>query len=256
MIVVVCNFGVLKKSLMLRWLKKQLIGDTKVFFIIIAVAVLVRSLIFQIYIVPSGSMNPTLKEGDIVFGTKYDYGYSRFSFPFGFAPIWGRLFPKEIKRGDVIVFRYPANNSTYYTKRVIAHEGDKLAIKMGVVYVNNKPYPQDNIGNEEYRDTRYKKRVETLFDGKKHYIYDTSFMEYLDNFGPVRIPKGHFFVMGDNRHNSQDSRFHDVGFVPNRNAVGKPRFIMLSVDMQSIKSFHLLKAIRWKRTFKVINKSI
>ncbi len=241
---------------LLKWLKKQLIGDTKIFIIIVVVAILVRSLVFQIYIVPSGSMNPTLKEGDIIFGTKYDYGYSRFSFPFGFAPISGRIFPQEIKRGDVIVFRYPANNSTYYTKRVIAHEGDKLEIKMGIVYVNGKPYSQKNAGRETYRSVRYKKKIETLFNGKKHYIYDTAFMEYLDNFGPVEIPKGHFFVMGDNRHNSQDSRFHDVGFVPNKNAVGKPRFILFSVDMQSLKHLQLSKAIRWKRTFKVVNSSI
>ena len=198
-----------------------------------SIAIIFRSIFFEPFNIPSGSMIPTLLVGDYLFVSKYSYGYSKYSFPFGVAPINERIFDKSPKRGDVIVFRKPGDESIDYIKRLIAIPDDTVQVKKGVLYVNGKSAKRikTNIGmmktiygNEKFF-TEYKEKFE---DTDFHKIIESSDTDPFDDTIEFKVPKDHFFFMGDNRDNSRDSRTSEVGFVPKRNLIGKAQIIFFS----------------------------
>ena len=187
--------------------------------------------------IPSGSMKPTLEVGDYLFVHKPSYGYSRYSFPFGIVPIEGRMKGKEPERGDIIVFKLPTNTRVDYIKRVVALPGESVQVRAGRLYINNELVPREQVGplkrvtdihGQEATMIEY---IETLPGGVMHSIYEESDNEILDDTQPYIVPEGHYFVMGDNRDNSQDSRVtHAVGPVPFENIVGRADFIFFSTN--------------------------
>ncbi|MBQ7303433.1 MAG: signal peptidase I, partial [Alphaproteobacteria bacterium] len=207
--------------------KKETFADTvKTVVYAVLIAILIRSLLFEPFRIPSGSMYPTLEVGDYLFVSKYTYGYSKHSFPASLMPIKGRIWASEPQRGDIVVFKFPVDNKTDFIKRVIGLPGDTVEVRRGVLYVNDKPVEREKVGEyklEEFvvRPEIYTEYEETLPNGIKHKILEISDHEVqVDNTTKVTVPDGHYFVMGDNRDRSDDSRL-SVGFVPFENLVGK-----------------------------------
>lgn len=226
----------------------------------IIIALVIRSLWLEPFRIPSGSMYPTLRVGDYLFVTKYTYGYSRYSFPLGLPLFKGRLFYKEPQRGDIVVFKFPQNPHTDFIKRIVGLPGDKIQVKRGRLYINRKLIERVENGNyivDEYVTIPefYKQYTETLPNGLEHQIIELSDNERIvDNTEEFEVPEDAFFVMGDNRDRSDDSRI-SVGFVPKENLVGKAKFIFFSHDDNGsmIKPWTWLRTIRWKRIFKGIH---
>ncbi len=201
------------------------------------IALTVRSCAFEPYNIPSGSMIPTLLIGDYLFITKYDYGYSRHSFPFS-APIIpsGKLFAHEPKRGDVVIFRMTPeiqpqlSGNVDYIKRIIGLPGDTVQMINGRLYINDKMVDRHLIGkktlNTEMGKNTFFEYAETLPNGVVHTIFENNDESIPDNTKKFIVPENHFFAMGDNRDNSLDSRF--FGSVPMTNLEGKARFIFYS----------------------------
>jgi signal peptidase I len=222
------------------------------------IALVIRSFLFQPFNIPSGSMENTLLIGDYLFVEKYSYGYSRYSFPFGIIPIPGRIFGSEPHRGDVIVFKLPRDNSTDYIKRLIGLPGDRIQMINDRLYINDKIVPQtraddyiENIDGFEHHVPRY---VETLPGGKSHYVLDRDPDGPADNTDVYIVPPGHYFMMGDNRDNSDDSRA-GVGYVPAENLVGKAEFIFFSTN-GTARFWEVWKwpwTVRYERLFTVID---
>jgi len=212
--------------------KEGLWGDIKGLLWAVLAALLIRSVWFEPYNIPSSSMVPTLLIGDYLIVTKYNYGYSKHSFPFSLPIIpKGRLFGRAPKQGDIVIFKYPKDNKTDYIKRVIGMPGDKIQMKEGLLYLNDKVVPREKLGEEDWTVEmegliHYTKYMETLPNGVQHLIYERADNLKLDNTEPVIIPEGHYFMMGDNRDNSADSRV--FGTVPAENLEGKARFIFYS----------------------------
>ena len=201
-----------------------------------AIALGFRSLVAEPFNIPSGSMIPSLLVGDYLFVTKYSYGYSRYSFPFGLAPIDGRLFGGDStpQRGQVAVFRLPSDTSVDYIKRVIGVPGDRIQVRQGVLHINGQPVERRLVGNGRQgasgggqMTTLYQ---ETLPGGLTHLIQEISDRQTFDNTPEYVVPAGHYFMMGDNRDNSRDSRSSSVGFVPLENFIGEARFLFFSHD--------------------------
>ena len=234
----------------------------KTALIAVFLALCIRSFLYEPFNIPSGSMKPTLEIGDYLFVYKPSYGYSRYSFPFGMAPISGRIWEKEPTRGDVIVFKLPTNTSVDYIKRVVGMPGDKLQVTGGRLYINGELVHREPLGlkkvgdgpsNEEITMVEY---IETLPGGVMHSIYEETDNEALDNTQLYQVPPYHYFVMGDNRDNSQDSRVSAmVGFVPIENIVGRADFIFFSTN-GTANIFEVWKwpwTIRYDRFFNKIN---
>jgi signal peptidase I len=213
------------------WLE---IVKTVVYALLIAAAF--RTFFFQPFNIPSGSMEDTLLVGDYLFVSKMAYGYSRYSFPFGLAPFSGRIFGSPPKRGDIVVFKLPADNSTDYIKRVIGLPGDRIQVIDGTIYINGNPVKREKISEGigmldgfEHDVTYYR---ETLPNGKSYETLSFAPNNPLNNTGVFVVPEGHYFMMGDNRDNSSDSRApgSGVGYVPFENLVGKAEIIFFSDD--------------------------
>jgi signal peptidase I len=197
-----------------------------------ALALGFRSLLFEPFNIPSGSMIPTLLVGDYLFVSKYSYGYSRYSFPFGMAPIEGRIFEVRPERGDVAVFRQPKNETVAFIKRIVGLPGDRLQVTDGVLHINDKPVRriQKGFATASNGSSLMKFLVyeETLPNGKSYFVQERSDNDMLDNTSIYEVPVGHYFMMGDNRDNSRDSRTASVGMVPVENLIGRAERLFFS----------------------------
>ncbi len=214
-----------------------LIDNIKTIVYAILIAVVIRTVAFEPFNIPSGSMIPTFLVGDYLFVSKYSYGYSRFSMPLSPDVFDGRIFGRVPTRGDVVVFKFPHDTSIDYIKRVIGLPGDKIQVKAGQLYINGTLAPRKLVGeyveNDEGRRTIATQYIETLPNGLEHPILKEQDVGYMNNTPEFQVPADHVFVMGDNRDNSSDSRVMDssgVGYVPLENLVGRAEFIFFSVD--------------------------
>lgn len=197
-----------------------------------ALALTFRSFLFEPFNIPSGSMIPTLKVGDYLFVSKFSYGYSRYSFPFGIIPFNGRVLAGEPERGDVVVFRQPRNESVAFIKRVVGLPGDEIAVRRGILHINDTPvtrrHSEEGTTTDGISVRKFDEYVETLPEGSEHRIREMTDAGILDNTPVFVVPEGHFFMMGDNRDNSNDSRTGSVGMVPSENLIGKAQFLFFS----------------------------
>jgi signal peptidase I len=236
--------------------------------IILVLAWILRSLIAAPFSIPSGSMLPGLYIGDYLLVSKWNYGYSRASFLFGFPPISGRLFAKLPERGDVVVFRGPAGNDVI--KRVIGLPGDTVGTTGGQVVLNGRllarrPVEAVGISVSENSPCRaVEPRIqagrcvftayrETLPEGESYVVLDQIDSPAVDQFAPVRVPEGHLFLMGDNRDDSADSRIAPelggMGFIPIESLVGKAQTTFWSTDGSAswVLPWTWFSAARWDR---------
>jgi signal peptidase I len=225
----------------------------------VLIAIIVRTVAYEPFNIPSGSMIPTLLIGDYLFVSKFSYGYSRYSLPFGLPLFSGRILAGEPHRGDVVVFKLPRDNSTDYIKRVIGLPHDRIQVKDSVLYINDQPVKREQIEDYVYREgpnpTRATQYMETLPGGVRHRIIQLPSGSNLDNTDVFTVPDGSYFMMGDNRDNSLDSRVAKdsggVGFVPAENLVGRAEFLFFSTD-GSARIWEFWKwplAIRYVRLF-------
>ncbi len=233
-------------------IKEKMIEVFKTFIVAILVAVFLRSFAYEPFTIPSGSMKPNLLVGDFLFVSKFSYGYSSYSVPFGrYLPFNGRLFYNEPKRGDIAVFKFPGDNKTDYIKRIIGLPGDTISVKDGTVFVNNKELSRTKKG--EFQDMHRNGYLESFdlieeknTEGKEYLVLDDKVFDGIinpnanenifdvNNTKNYTVPNDHFFVMGDNREHSSDSRIlSQVGYVPKNNLVGKAAIIFLSIEYSS-----------------------
>lgn len=252
------------KKIKLKELRENRIARTRKFlsslFFLLLIALSIRSFLFEPFHIPSGSMKSTLLEGDYIFTSKYSYGYSKHSFPFSPNIFSGRIFYIPPERGDVIVFRPTRNESVRYVKRVIGLPGDKVQVIKGELYLNDQRVERRQIKDFfDYESKRSIPRyIETLPSSKDHEILIDNVSNKLSYNTPVYyVPDGHFFVMGDNRNNSRDSRFSDVGFVQMENIVGRVSMVGLSFKLGKVDwlpfNFRLPVALRFDR---ILNKVV
>ncbi|HSQ97740.1 MAG TPA: signal peptidase I [Rickettsiales bacterium] len=244
------------KSLIISEKEDAGILDTaKNIFIALVIALIIRSFLYEPFHIPSGSMKPNLEEGDFIFVSKYDFGYSRYSFPFGLPIFNGRIFfnKDNLKRGDILVFRLPKNPKINYIKRLIGLPGDRVQMRDGVLYVNDKAVEKQYIKQTlEYKNiptSIVKEYKETLDNGKSFDVIDRITNGNGDNTSVFIVPQGYYFFMGDNRDNSIDSRFSETGFVPEENLVGKARIIFFSVNDNLLKFWKWGHILRTERIF-------
>jgi signal peptidase I len=210
-------------------------GAVRFWLPVIVLVFVVRSFLFQPFHIPSGSMEPTLLVGDSLFVTKFAYGYSRYSFPFSPNLFSGRIFGTSPKRGDIAVFQHPRDDSVDLIKRVIGLPGDRIQMIGGHLQINGQPVARERI--EDFVDTdeigrtiRVKQWRETLPEGVSYTTLDLVDNGPLDDTPVYQVPPDRYFMMGDNRDDSTDSRVLDeVGYVPFANFVGRAEIIYFSI---------------------------
>jgi signal peptidase I len=226
----------------------------------VIIAVVIRTFLFQPFNIPSGSMKATLLVGDYLFVSKYSYGFTHYSLPFSPPLFSGRIFGSEPQRGDVVVFRLPRDDSTDYIKRVIGLPGDRIQMIGGVLHINGEPVKrervEDFVENEpDGRNMRVKRWRETLPNGVSYTTLDLVDNGYYDDTQEYTVPPGHFFMMGDNRDNSTDSRvLSQVGYVPFENIIGRAQVIFFSVQEgeQAWMVWRWPWSVRWDRLFTLV----
>ncbi len=253
--------------------------DTLRFLLLVFLfAVVLRSFIVAPFVIPSGSMLPRLMIGDFLFVAKWPYGYSRYSLPFGIARFEGRFLASEPKRGDVVVFRYPGNENEDYVKRLLGLPGDRIQMREGTLWLNGKPVPKVRIADylmptspnspcryvdpdagrlvtdeEGKRFCAYRQFRETLPSGRSYTVLDQVDGGPADDSAVFVVPAGHYFMMGDNRDDSEDSRFPlneaGVGFLPADRLIGRALITFFSTDGSAewVKPWTWASAARWER---------
>jgi signal peptidase I len=256
----------------------------KTIFGAILIALFVRSFAYEPFNIPSESMLPRLRVGDYLFVSKWPYGYSRYSLPLGLPLFDGRLLGGAPERGEIVVFKTPADNRTDFIKRVIGLPGDVVQMKGGVLHINGAPVRRERIadlvapvtpnsdcpggfGRPSFRTTaadgrlfcRYPRYRETLPGGTSYNVIDQVQGSTGDDTGVYVVPQGHYFMMGDNRDDSADSRYavsqDGIGFVPYENLVGRASLMFFSTDgsAELLKPWTWFSAIRWERLGKTFS---
>ena len=241
----------------------ELIEIAKTVVYALLIALVIRVLLFQPFTIPSASMEPNLYQGDYIIVSKFAYGYSRHSMPFSPPLFHGRFLGRTAHRGDIIVFKLPRDGHTDYIKRLIGLPGDRIQVRGGVIWLNGKPVPRELVATTTettvYGFSHLVQRFkETLPGGRTYVTNDYGPGGDVDDTGVYVVPPKHYFMMGDNRDNSQDSRYPEaigVGYVPEENLVGKADIILLSwndkaslfkpwtwiMDARPSRFFHILK---------------
>src|SRR5215471_15560347 len=220
------------KSVSTELTKKKSVGgivDTaKTIVYAVLIALVVRTVAFEPFNIPSGSMVPTLLVGDYLFVSKFTYGYSRYSLPFGVPLFSGRIFSHPPKRGDVAVFKVPTDNSTDFIKRVIGLPGDRIQMREGELYINDELVPRHKVKDEQCQDNPSEVcilYIETLPNGVAHRIIKRTSEGPVNNTREFKVPEGTYFMMGDNRDNSSDSRVAFGGNPLDGHEVDKIRYV-------------------------------
>ncbi|CAL78205.1 Signal peptidase I (SPase I) (Leader peptidase I) [Bradyrhizobium sp. ORS 278] len=240
------------------------IGETvRVVVHALLIALVIRTFLFQPFNIPSGSMKATLLVGDYLFVSKYSYGYSHFSIPQSPNIFSGRIFGSEPRRGDIVVFRLPKDTEIDYIKRVIGLPGDRIQMRDGLLYINDAPVQRERLTDFVGEDpcgtadsiARVKRWKETLPNGVSYETLDCFDHGPYDSTDVYTVPPGNFFMMGDNRDNSTDSRVQTaVGYVPFENIIGRAQMIFFSIreNEHAWAFWRWPMSIRWERLFKIV----
>ena len=218
----------------------------------VLIALVIRTFAYEPFNIPSGSMIPTLLVGDYLFVSKLSYGYSDHSLPFSPSLISGRLLSSEPERGDVAVFKLPSDNKTDYIKRFIGFPGDRIQVVKGILNINGKAVARRRVDDFVKRDEagnihRVPRYLETLPNGRSHYILEKSDQGPLDDTPVYTVPEGHYFAMGDNRDSSSDSRV--IGVIPAKNLVGRAEFLFFSIEGSAWQIWRWPWSVRFGRLF-------
>jgi len=243
----------------LKKFKTSFVNNMKALLWALLIAGVIRTFAIEPFKIPSGSMKPNLLVGDFLFVSKWDYGYSRYSFPFGLAPFSGKIMEKSPNRGDVIVFKLPGQENINYVKRLVGLPGETIKVVDGLIYIKKQGFDDfeviDQIEDGLFLDDQYKVNINQLLESgyKILNLTDNGPLDYTPEY---IIPDNKFFFMGDNRDNSSDSRvMSGVGFVPKENIIGRVWFIWFSVDTDfRLSRFWTLPLhIRYDRLFNIVN---
>jgi signal peptidase I len=220
---------------------------TRASFLLLAIVgltvVCFRFVAFEPFSIPSSSMYPTLLVGDYLFVSKYSYGYSRYSFPFGLIQFEGRIWESPVERGDVAVFRNPSYLSEDYIKRIVGLPDDRIQITKGILHINGAPVERERIEDYEFTPGHTASQyLETLPNGRVHRIVEEKGdAGGIDNTREFTVPDGHYFAMGDNRDNSADSRI--IGPIPAENLIGRAEILFFSRDGLDIRFDRIFRGV-------------
>ena len=233
--------------------KKFFVENIKTLFYALLIAIIIRTFFFQPFYIPSSSMEPNLLVGDRLFVTKFSYGYSKHSFPFSPPIFKDRLLSRNPQRGDVIVFKTPADNRTDYIKRLIGLPGDSIQFINGDLYLNENQVLKTIINKNDKlfcgSSIINVKTFEEKLPNGKSYLASYRIRNSFQNSDKFIVPNNHYFFLGDNRDCSKDSRFlSSVGYVHKDNIVGKARFIFFSSDYRIGRVFEFWK---WHKSFRI-----